>query len=522
MTDRPRPSRDVLKSVGIVLGPVAFLVPLLLPVIPTLEGPGRAAAATTAWMAIWWITEAIPIPATALLPIVLFPLTGVLPASEVTLQYGNPLIFLFLGGFLLSAAIQKWDLHKRIALRIILTVGLSPSRIVLGFMAATGFLSMWISNTATALMMVPIGLAVVYQMGDLLRKHDRSADTSPENFHFGIALMLGIAYAASIGGLGTIIGSPPNAIFAGFVETSLGENIGFLQWMLYGLPLAIIGLVLAWLYLTRFAFPVTWAGLGGAADVLREQHRRLGPMTSAEKRVAAVFGLMASMWIFRGLLEDVFVEYGLGGITDTTIAVVGALLLFMISPGTGGSAQREYEPDTVHGTAEPAGRPGLISWEDTGSIPWGILLLFGGGLTLAKGIDSSGAALWLAEQLSILQGTPPSLVILVVTALVLALTEVSSNTATATVFMPVMVGLAGALGVHPQLLMVAAATAASCAFMLPVATPPNAIVFGSGYVDSKHMLKAGLGLNVIFTLLITAVVYWWLPIAWGLNGFGGM
>lgn len=508
-----------MRNIGLVLGPIAFLVPLLLPVIPTLEGPGRAAAATTAWMAIWWITEAVPIPATALLPVVLFPLTGVLPATEVTLTYGSPLIFLFLGGFLLSVAIQKWELHRRIALRIILIVGLSPRRIILGFMVATGFLSMWISNTATALMMVPIGLAVVHQLGELLQQHGKPVDTDPENFNFGVALMLGIAYSASIGGLGTLIGSPPNAIFAGFVETSLGQTISFLQWMLYGLPLAVVGMFIAWFYITRIAYPVTWGGLTGAAEVLREQHKALGPMSSAERRVATVFALTAGMWIFRGLLEDTLIDIGLGGVTDTTVAMIGALLLFVVSPGADAAAG---EAAAATGAADDGERPGLIRWEDAQSVPWGILLLFGGGLTLAKGIESSGAALWLAEQMAVLQGTPPSLVVFAVTAIVLLLTEVSSNTATATIFMPVMVGLAGALGVHPQLLMVAAATAASCAFMLPVATPPNAIVFGSGYITSNHMFRAGFGLNIVFTILITLFAYWWLPAAWGLDALGGM
>lgn len=505
---RKKNTTGLLKNIGLLLGPIAFIVPMMVPVLPTLQGPGRAAAATTAWMAVWWITEAIPIAATALLPIILFPLTGVLSAGEVTLQYGNPLIFLFLGGFLLSAAIQKWNLHKRIALRIILTVGLSPARIVLGFMVATAFLSMWISNTATALMMIPIGLAVIHQMTAIIEERRLPIDTRPENFNFGISLMLSIAYGASIGGLGTIIGSPPNAIFAGFVETALGETVSFTQWLMYGLPLSVIGLALCWFYLTRIAFPVTWTGLDDATSVLTEQYRKLGPMSRPEKRVAAIFAAMALLWIGRGLLEGLLNDVGLGGITDTTISIAGALALFLVKSGE----QSGFSGDKSSGR-------GLIDWQDTAEVPWGILLLFGGGLTLAKGIDSSGAALWLAEQLVVLQKTPPLLVILAVTVLVLLLTEVSSNTATATVFMPVMVGLATALGVSPQLLMVAAATAASCAFMLPVATPPNAIVFGSGYITPGQMLKAGFGLNAIFIVLITALVYWWLPVAWGINLF---
>ena len=537
------------RRLGLFLGPALFALLLGAPAwwswdLGGLDGPARRAVAVTLWMAAWWVTEAIPINATALLPIVLFPLTGVLPASQVTLSYGNPLIFLFLSGFLLSVAIQKWGLHQRIALRIIMAVGFSPARIVLGFMAATGFLSLWISNTAAALMMVPIGLAVIRQVDAILCRprapgpgaratgEKAARPGAPavkgaglEGVRFGNALMLGIAYAASIGGLGTLIGSPPNAVFAGYVSAAFGETITFVDWMKFGLPLAALGLLLAWVYLTRVAHPLPAAHIPGAKTIIDQAYRQLGPMSTAEKRVAAVFALVSLLWIARGFLEAPLAALGLSGITDTTIGMAGALALFVLPNGNRRGGARQAGAAAGEGTqaalqkaaaAEDAGR-GLIDWKDTVHIPWGVLLLFGGGLALASGIETSGAARWAAEQLAVLKGTPPLLVVAAVIVVVLILTEVTSNTATATIFMPVVAGVAAGLGVHPYLLMAAAATAASCAFMLPVATPPNAVVFGTGCVTLRDMIRAGLWLNVAMTVVMTALVHWWLPIAWGIR-----
>lgn len=508
-----------VRRVGLLLGPLAFALLLGAPrwwgwELGGLEGPARAAAAVTAWMAIWWVTEAIPINATALLPIVLFPLTGVLSAGQVTANYGNPIIFLFLSGFLLSAAIQKWGLHHRIALRIILAVGFSPARIILGFMTATAFLSLWISNTATALMMVPIGLAVIGQVEALCRRENIDLGGGAGGFPFGKSLMLGIAYAASIGGLGTLIGSPPNAIFAGYAATAFGQTVTFVDWMKFGLPLTVAGTATAWVYLTYFLHRLPAIHLPGARRVLTDAYRELGPMSPAEKRVAAVFILVSVSWIARGFLEGPLTAMGLSGITDTTIGIAGALALFVLPSGTRAapavSGNRGGRPVSGGG-----GR--LIDWNDTGRIPWGVLLLFGGGLALASGIETSGAARWAAEQLGVLQGIAPLLMVVLVIIIVLILTEVTSNTATATIFMPVVAGVAAGLGVHPYLLMAAAATAASCAFMLPVATPPNAVVFGTGCVTLRDMIRAGLWLNVAMTVVMTALVHWWLPIAWGIR-----
>jgi len=495
---------SLVRRVGLVLGPVLFALILLAPDLGGLEGAARGAAALTAWMAVWWITEAVPLEATALLPIVVYPLTGVVSASQVTLHYGNNIIFLFLAGFLLSVAIQKWGLHQRIALRIIMLVGFSPARMVLGFMVATSFLSLWISNSATAMMMVPIGLAVLRQLEEILRERNPSLNTRPEHFPLGPALMLGIAYAASIGGIGTLIGSPPNAIFAGYVATAFGRTISFVEWLMFGLPVAVVGLLVAWVYLVFIAHRMPDLHIPGAEEVIKRAYAQLGPMSAAEKRVATVFAAVAAMWIARGFLEAPLAAAGLQGLTDTTIGIAGALALFLIPAGT--------RTETGRSDGQR-----LITWNDTSGVPWGVLLLFGGGLALAAGIEGSGAARWAAERLSGLQGLSPLVAVTLVVTLVIFLTEVTSNTATATIFMPVMAGLGAGLGVHPYLLMIAAATAASCAFMLPVATPPNAIVFGTGYMKLKDMMRAGFWLNVTFVVIISICSYWWIPVAWGIS-----
>lgn len=494
----------IVQAAGLLLGPALWALIMFLPSMGGLEGTARGAAALTAWMAAWWISGAVPVEATALLPIVIYPLTGVLPAGQVTLNYGNNIIFLFLAGFLLSVAIQKWGLHQRLALRIIMLVGFSPARIVLGFMVATAFASMWISNSATAMMMVPIGLAVLRKLEEMLREQELAVDTRPQNFPLGHALMLAIAYGASIGGVGTLIGSPPNAIFAAYVATALGETITFGQWMLFGLPVAVIGLLAGWAYLVYIAYPMPNLSIPGAGDVIERAHRQLGPMTTAEKRVSAVFVTVAVLWIVRGFVEAPLAAAGVTGLTDTTVGIMGALALFLIPAGNRADG------------GPPASRR-LIDWRDTSDLPWGVLLLFGGGLALAAGIESSGAARWAAEQLSGLRGASPLMLVTLVVTLVMFLTNVTSNTATATVFMPVMAGLGVGLGVHPYLLMIGAATAASCGFMLPVATPPNAIVFGSGYIQPQEMIRVGFWLTIAFIILISAVAYWWIPVAWGIS-----
>jgi sodium-dependent dicarboxylate transporter 2/3/5 len=461
------------RLIGLLLGPFLFLVFLLLPQPQGMSPAAQHVAAVTMLMAAWWISEAIPIAATALLPIVLFPLLGVMGTAEATSGYANHLIYLFLGGFLIAMAMQKWDLHRRIALHTIRLVGFSPPRMVLGFMLATAFLSMWISNTATAMMMLPIGIAVIAT---------REAG-GEQGEGFGPALMLGIAYAASIGGVATLIGTPPNAILAGVLERTTGQTIGFAQWLGFALPLSLLMLAIAWLYLTRIAYPGGGSAAAGTRALLRDELQQLGPTSREEKWILLIFVTVAAAWILRGLLDTAWLE----GVGDATIAMAGATLLFLIP-----SNWRRGEF--------------LLDWQSAVKLPWEIIILFGGGFTLAGGFAESGLTEWLVNQLGLLHGTPPWLLIAAVALLVIFLTEVTSNTATATIVLPVMGALAGAMGMAATELMIPAAIAASYAFMLPVATPPNAIVFSSGAVTIPQMARAGVWMNLIAALAITLFV----------------
>ena len=438
-------------------------------------------AAVAVLMATYWMSEAIPIPATALMPIVLFPLLGVMDTSKVTLAYGNHLIFLFMGGFLIAVTIEKWQLHKRIALHTILLVGVSSNQIILGFMLATAFLSAWISNTATAMMMVTIGLAVIKQaQASNTKQNDNSA--------FASALMLGIAYSASIGGIATLIGTPPNAILAGVIESSFGYSISFAQWMSFGAPLSLIMLGLCWFYLTHIAFQAEFDELPGGKQSIRQQLDALGPMSAAEIKILTVFIMVVSGWLIRGLFDVEALE----SVKDSSIAMAGALLLFIIPADF---KKGEY----------------LLDWETAKNIPWDIMILFGGGFALAGGFSSSGLTEWIASQLIALQGMNLIIIVFMVVLLVIFLTEITSNTATSSLLLPVMGAFAIAIQVHPLNLMVAVALSASFAFMLPVATPPNAIVFGSRRVSIPQMARTGLWLNIIGSVLITLFVIFYLP-----------
>ncbi len=472
---------------GLLAGPLLMVTLLLLPLPDGMSQAGMHVAAVAVLMAVWWLTEAIPIPATALLPVALFPLLGVMSGSDITRAYGHHLIYLFLGGFLIAVTMEKWNLHHRIALHTIRLVGVTPQRIILGFMLATAFLSMWISNTATTMMMVTIAVAVLHEV-------DQETRHRPGELRFGIALMLGIGYAASIGGVATLIGTPPNAIFAGVVEKSYGYSISFLDWMRFGLPLAAVMLVITWLYLTRIMFRSEVAELPCGRDFIHQQLARMGPMKREEKYVAAVFVGVALLWVLRGLYQPAALHM----VKDSTIAIAGALLLFLIPVNL---KKREF----------------LLDWQTAVTIPWDIIILFGGGFALAQGFQDSGLTEWLAQRLSVLQGTELLLVIAAIVLLVIFLTEVTSNTATASLLLPVMGALAAAIGVHPFGAMVAAVVAASFAFMLPVATPPNAIVFSSRYVTITQMARAGVWLNLIGVVLISAFVYYLLPLVWGID-----
>jgi len=469
------------QQTGLFLGPALFIILLILPQPADMTEHSMQVAAVAVLMATYWMTEAIPIPATALMPIVLFPLLNVMPTEKVTLAYGHHLIFLFMGGFLIAVTIEKWQLHKRIALHTILLVGVSAKQIILGFMLATAFLSAWISNTATAMMMVTIGLAVIKQA-------QFETDTLDKSSPFSTALMLGIAYAASIGGVSTLIGTPPNAILAGVIESSFGYSIGFAQWMSFGVPLSLIMLVLCWFYLTHIAFHAEFDELPGGRQSIHQHLDELGPLSSAEKKVLAVFVLVAAGWLIRGLFDIQALE----SVKDSSIAMAGALLLFIIPA------------DFKKGEF-------LLDWQTAKKIPWDIMILFGGGFALANGFASSGLTEWIANHLIALQGMNLIIIVLMIVLLVIFLTEITSNTATSALLLPVMGAFALAIQVHPLNLMVAVALSASFAFMLPVATPPNAIVFSSRQITIPQMARAGIWLNIIGSILITLFVIFYLP-----------
>ncbi|MFO7597077.1 MAG: DASS family sodium-coupled anion symporter, partial [Desulfocurvibacter africanus] len=474
------------RRIGFILGPVLFIAMLLLPVPEGMKPEAWKVAAITVLMAVWWITEAIPIPATSLLPIVLFPALGIMKSAQATIPYADHLIFLFMGGFFIAVTMERWNLHRRIAIHTIRLVGTSPSRMTLGFMLATGFLSMWISNTATAMMMVPIGLAVVMQATGLNSDQMRErVGGSTGEINFGKGLMLGIAYAASIGGVATIIGTPPNVIMVGMISKLYGQTISFAEWMMYGVPLSAIMLAITWFLLTKVLFKTGDLELGGGAAIIEKELRDLGPMKKEEKYIVYVGLVVSLMWIFQALI----VKYlGFKMIADATIGILGALAMFAIPS------------DFKKGEF-------LLNWKTAVKIPWDVILLFGGGLAIANGFAKTDLAVWIAQQLTLLDGLSMLSFVAIVVTMTIFLTEVTSNTATATLLIPIMGASAVALGVHPYATIVGAVVAASYAFMLPVATPPNAVIFGSGAVTIGQMARTGFILNIVGTFLITGFVY---------------
>ena len=473
--------------VGLFLGPLLFILIILFYHPNGLSIAANAVLASAIWIAVWWITEAVPIAVTALLPIVLFPLSGGMGLNETTASYGHKYVFLYIGGFILALAIEKWKLHKRIALTIIKIVGTNVTNIILGFMVATAFLSMWISNTATAVMILPVGMAIVTHL------KDNPKTIENENLIFGKALMLSIAYSASIGGMATLIGTPPNLVLAGVVKQTYNIEISFSKWFLFGFPISVVLLVICWIYLTRFAFKFKQKEFPGGSQEIKKQLKDLGKISYEEKTVFLVFLLTAFAWITRSF----FIKRLIPGIDDTIIAVFFAVFLFIL-------------PSKKKGVK-------IMTWEDTIKLPWGIVLLFGGGMALALGFESSGLAVWIGGQMTSLGALPLILLLLILIASVNFLTEITSNLATTAMLLPVLVSLASALGVHPYLLLVGATLAASCAFMLPVATPPNAVVFGSGYLKIEDMVKKGFWMNIISIILLTLIVYFILPIIWDLE-----
>ncbi|MEQ9306432.1 MAG: SLC13 family permease [Marinoscillum sp.] len=468
------------------MGPLVFLIMELIGKPASMSLEAYHVLAVTAWVALWWITEAIPIAVTALLPIVLFPLTGALDIGSTTQSFGHKYIFLYTGGFVLAIAIERWNLHKRIALNIISLIGSNVTNIILGFMVATAFLSMWISNTATSVMMLPIGMAIVSQF------KKRENGDGDEGNSFGKALMLAIAYSASIGGIATLIGTPPNLVLAGILEQIYNVKLTFGQWIMFGLPTSTVLLFICWKYLTKYAFRFDHVEFPGGKAEIGKMKQELGKITYEEKAVLIVFFLTALAWIFRALLEKV-----IPGLDDTIIAMVSAVTLFVI-PNKDKTRK-------------------LINWEEAVRLPWGIILLFGGGMALAKGFTSTGLADWIAGQMSQLDGLSMLLLILVLVTIVNFLTEITSNLATTAMLLPVLAPMALSFNLHPFMIMVSVTLAASCAFMLPVATPPNAVVFGSGYLRIPDMIRAGILMNVISIILITLATYLLLPYLWDID-----
>lgn len=474
------------KTLATLLGPLFFGLILYMEPPVGLSDQGHAVLACTAWIAIWWIFEVTDIAVTALLPIVLFPLTGALDIGTTTGAYGHQYIFLYLGGFLLAMAIEKWQLHRRIALYIIDLLGVSISQIILGFMIATAFLSMWISNTATTVMMLPIALAIVQQL------HDHPDTPQDEHRLFGKALMLAIAYSASIGGMATLFGTPPNLVLAGVVQEIYGVEITFTQWFAFGLPIAIVLLVVCWIYLTRFAFNFGQQRFPGGQEEIDRLRTALGPWGREERAVCVIFVVTALCLISRQWLQLL-----LPTLDDTIIVLIAGFVLFM-TPASSSA-----------GT--------LLSWREAVQLPWGVLILFGGGMALAAGFQDSGLAVWIGGQSALLQSLPTLLMIGLLIAAVNMLTEITSNLATTAMLLPILAPIALTIDVHPYLLLVSATVAASCAFMLPVATPPNAIVFGSGYLKIPDMVRAGIWMNLFSILLLTLAVYYGLEILWGID-----
>ncbi|WP_121094403.1 SLC13 family permease [Helicobacter pylori] len=526
-------STKIVRLLGLIGGALIALIiyyalnaqmPHIVEEIPKLSSLNYKAmpvvAGVAVLMGIWWMTEAIDLPATALLPLVLFSVFSVDQFSSVSSSYASPIIFLFMGGFILALSMQKWNLHTRIALSIILLVGTSPRRLILGFMIATGFLSMWVSNTATAVMMFPVGMSVLQLVAKLVGKENASnvfyqkeeitkahggimsnivhkgkditqviqEKTIIYRTNFSICLMLGIAYSASIGSLGTLIGTPPNALLAGYMKTAFNIEIGFAQWMVFGTPLAFIMLILAWLLLTYVIFPLKIKEIPGGKEVIRVELNKLGRLSQAEISVGVIFILASLGWIF---LDTILKSWGVKiDKIDSVIAMGVSALLFIL----------------------PANHQGdrLIDWGVAKKLPWDVLLLFGGGLALSAQFSKTGLSLWIGHLVSSFSHLPILFIIVMVTLMVIFLTEITSNTATAAAFLPVIGGVAMGMGYenHQSLLLtIPVALSATCAFMLPVATPPNAIAYGSGYVKITDMIKAGLWLNLVGVVLISMFSY---------------
>ncbi len=468
---------------GFWIGIVTLLAVIILPAPEGLGQTGWYVAGIGGLMAIWWATEAVPVPVTALLPLALFPLLGVADFKTSVAPYANPTIYLFMGGFILALGIETSGLHKRMALTMLVTIGASAKRLIAGFMLVAALISMWITNTTTTFLLIPIGLAIYPTIIETMpHLNDK------EKAHFEINLLLGIAYAATIGGMATLVGTAPNIVFAAFMQETYGIEISFASWMMLGVPLAACMLFFSWYALTSIIYPVNFKAADETKTTLKDMLHKLGPISRDEKKVMAIFALAASLWVFRPRIDDL---QGFELLTDAGIAIICALLFFFIP-----AASKKTD---------------LLTWEQASKLPWGLLILFGGGLSLAAQIGASGLGQWIGDGLTILRAVHPLILTLCVAALIIFLTEMTSNTATTATFLPVVGAVAVAIGVLPITLTIPVVFAASCAFMLPVATPPNAIVYGTGKFTIAQMMKAGFALNIIGIILVTLFSYYLAP-----------
>ena len=470
------------KTIGLILGPLLFIL-LNLFQIEFTSPKGDAVISVALWMLIWWITEAVSISVTALLPLLLFPLLKIMPIGDVGANYGSPIVFLFFGGFVMALALEKVNLHKRIALNIIKLTGTTPNKVVLGFMIATAALSMWISNTASTVVMLPIALSVI----NLLINDEDGFTKSDKNF--ALSVMLGIAFSANAGGIATVIGTPPNSVLIGFLENEYNIQISFLKWMTIGLPFSIVMIAITYFVLVKWMFPNKDLKFNASKEVIQVELEKLGATSRKEKMVLVIFGVTIFLWVFRTLINNIFPGLGL---SDTMISIFAAISLFAIPYNL---KKREF----------------LIEWKDTSQLAWGILILFGGGLALAKGMSVSGIVDIIADviassDISII--LTASLLIL----LMLFMTELMSNVALVAVLIPVVAGIAIGLEIPILYLLIPVTMASSCAFMLPMATPPNAIVFASGYVTVPQMARVGILLNLIAVALLILVFQFIIPL----------
>lgn len=476
------------KKIGLFLAPVLFLSILLVPAPTALGTDAWKVLAIAVFMLVWWVTEAVPIPVAALLPLILLPILGVMDIKTAAAPYANPIVFLFMGGFMLALAMERWNLHRRIALNIVRLTGTNANGIILGFMLATALLSMWISNTATTVMMLPIAVSVIQLLGK-----DQQAGKQRGMRNFAIAMMLGIAYAANIGGTATIIGTPPNSVFAGFIKEEYDFEISFAKWMLLGLPFAIVLLLLTYIFLIKILYPNRLRRFAGAKKLIQEEVEKLGRFNTGEILVLIVFLCTALCWMIRVPLNEFFKVANLPiNLSDAGIAMIATVSLFIIP------LNLKFERF-------------ILEWKDTEKLPWGILLLFGGGLSLAAALSSTGIIDLIGSQFKE-AGSASFLIVLGLAAVSLFLTELMSNVALVTIFLPVIGGIALGTGIDPLLLMIPVTLAASCAFMLPMSTPPNAIVFASGHLTVAQMFRAGIILNILAILLVAILSRWIIPL----------